>query len=112
MGDAKQFRANACNQVDKVSVTRTNIALHGGFHRRARGQWSRREEKWIFHFALDLRNCEKRSFTSCGFTVGRPSFSGEPGCIFTCNKDGPGRGRSRRTASRSSSARSTAKAER
>ncbi len=83
--------ANACDQFDEVGVTRTNVALHRGFHGRARGKWSRGEEKRIFHFAFELRNCEKRSFTSCGFTVGRPSFSGEPGCIFTCNKEGPGR---------------------
>src|SRR5437016_482947 len=112
MGDAKQFRANACNQIDEVGVARTNVALHRGFHGRARGEWSRGEVMLFFLFALELRNCEKRSLTSCGCTLGRPRFPGEPGCIITCNKEGPGRLRSRRTASRISSGRSAAKAER
>ncbi len=47
-----------------------------------------------------MRKAENRSFTSCGFTVGRPSFSGEPGRIFTCSSDGPRRCRNSRTASR------------
>src|SRR5438552_848978 len=45
------------------------------------------EEKRIFHFALELRDCEKRSFTSCGGTVGRPRFPGEPGYVSTSSID-------------------------
>ena len=103
-GNRQQLAANLADDLDEFRIARTHVPLHGRPHGVARVERPGGEQSLaarVRHFR-SARKCMNRSFTSCGLTVGRPSFSGEPGRIFRCSSEGPGtRSISARQASRS-----------